>query len=504
MIRPYSSQFGNRYTLGFARSSHILPISESVTGNGCPEPTSCTWLVWLSQSCIPLLYGVLIALCVPDPAHGAHVKPIEESRGLQVLEEIQKAITQLAEHVTPTVVGVSTIRTAPRPGGTPRQSDMRVPGAGSGVVIHEDGYIVTNNHVIGNGLNAEIHFPDQSTLIADIVGRDPDTDLALLKVQATRPLPSVQFGDSSKVKIGQWVLAVGNPFGLDQTVTLGIVSGIGRENMNVSRYENFIQIDASINPGNSGGPLFNLRGEVIGINTAIISFAQGIGFAIPSNMANRIIQQLKTDGRVVRGWLGVGIQSLTPQLAEQFNVPDGMGIVVDEVFANEPAAHAGIQSGDIITQIGNERLSSTSQVSRVVAGFLPGQEVVVHVIRDGATLQLPVSLGSKQETVIGSSPSPTATEIDLGLDVAPITDSLVERFALKRDTGILVVHVARGSVAHAENVRKGDVIEEVNRVAVPTIQAFRRELDAINPGETVLLRILRESRTFFVVLRPGR
>lgn len=504
MIRPYSSQFGNRYTLGFARSSHIPPISEPVTGNGCPKPTSCQWLAWLSQSCILLLYGVLIALCVPDPAHGSHVKPVEESRGLQVLEEIQKAITQLAEHVTPTVVGVSAIRTAPRPGGTPRQSDMRVPGAGSGVVIHEDGYIVTNNHVVGNGLNAEIHFPDQSTLIADIVGRDPDTDLALLKVRATHPLPSVQFGDSSKVRIGQWVLAVGNPFGLDQTVTLGIVSGTGRENMNVSRYENFIQIDASINPGNSGGPLFNLRGEVIGINTAIISFAQGIGFAIPSNMANRIIQQLKTDGRVVRGWLGVGIQSLTPQLAEQFNVPDGMGIVVDEVFANEPAAQAGILSGDIITQIGNERLSSTSQLSRVVAGFLPGQEVMVHVIRDGNPLQLPVFLGSKQETVIGSSPSPTATEIDLGLDVAPITAELVERFALKRDTGILVVHVARGSVAHAENVRKGDVIEEVNRVAVPTIQAFRRELDAINPGETVLLRILRESRTFFVVLRPGR
>ncbi len=463
----------------------------------------CLWPAWLSQACLPLSF-ILVALCMPDAAHGAHAKQAEASQGLQVLEEIQKAITQLAEHVTPTVVGVSTIRTPPRPGGMPRQGDMHAPGAGSGVVIHEDGYIVTNNHVVGNGLNAEIHFPDQSILIADIVGRDRDTDLALLKVHANRPLPSVPFGDSSKVKIGQWVLAVGNPFGLDQTVTLGIVSGTGRENVNVSRYENFIQIDASINPGNSGGPLFNLRGEVIGINTAIISFAQGIGFAIPSNMANRIIQQLKTDGRVVRGWLGVGIQSLTPQLADEFNVPDGLGIVVNDVFANEPAARAGIQAGDVITQIGNERLSSTSQLSRVVASFTPGQEVMIHVIREGNRFQLPVFLGSKQEAVTGASRSPTAAEIDLGLDVSPITEALVQRFALKRDTGILVMSVARGSVAHAENVRKGDVIEEVNRMAVPTILEFRRALDAINPGETVLLRIFRESRTFFVVLRPGR
>ncbi|MYC26814.1 MAG: Do family serine endopeptidase [Nitrospira sp. SB0662_bin_26] len=425
-----------------------------------------------------------------------------DSKGLQLLEEIQDAISELAEHVTPTVVGVSAIRQLSSPGKIPRQGRFKVPGAGSGVVIHEDGYIVTNNHVINNSVEAEVHFSDQSTLVAQIVAQDPDTDLALLKVETDRKLPSATFGDSGTVKVGQWVLAVGNPFGLDRTVTLGVVSGIGRENMNLSRYENFIQTDASINPGNSGGPLFNLRGEVIGINTAIINFAQGIGFAIPSNMANRIIEQLKTGGKVVRGWLGVGIQPLTPQLAEKFGVPDGKGVLVNEVFAGDPADQAGVKSGDIITRIGNERLESPNQLSRVVAGFSPGDKVMVHVIRDGALLQLPVFLGIKQEKPIVASLPPTPAEVDLGIDVSPITEELAEQFSLDQRTGILVVQVVQGSVAYAEGLRKGDIIQEVNRASVSTMREFRRILKGVQPGETILLRILRESKAFFVVLKP--
>ncbi len=462
-------------------------------------------LTWPFKSrMIPL--WLVLAFCLPgcSAQQGFDAKLFNESQGLQILEEIQETITQLAEHVTPTVVGVSTIRNLSRTGGIPRQDGAYIPGSGSGVVIHEDGYIVTNNHVIGNGMKVEIHFSDRSTLIADIMGRDPDTDLALLKVHAARKFPSAVFGDSGTVKIGQWVLAVGNPFGLDRTVTLGVISGIGRENMNVSRYENFIQTDASINPGNSGGPLFNLRGEVIGINTAIISFAQGIGFAIPSNMTNRIVRQLKTGGKVVRGWLGVGIQPLPPQLADTAKIPDGLGIMVNEVFPGEPAARAGIRSGDIITQIGNERLTSTNQLSRVVAGFTPGEKVLVHVIRDGKPLRLHVFLGiKKDESVVASLPF-TATEIDLGIDVTPVTEDLARQFSLEQDTGILVVDVARTGVAYAEGIRKGDVIQEVNRAAVPTIRDFRRTLEAINPGETILLRILRESKTFFVVLQPDK
>lgn len=449
-------------------------------------------------SCLSFVVATIFVVAVCTPATAAPI----ESKGLQLLEEIQEAISQLAEHVTPTVVGVSAIRQISQPGKIPRQGRFKVPGSGSGVVIHEDGYIVTNNHVVSNGVEAEVHFSDQSTLVAEIVAKDPDTDLALLKVEADRKLPSATFGDSNSVKVGQWVLAVGNPFGLDRTVTLGVVSGIGRENMNLSRYENFIQTDASINPGNSGGPLFNLRGEVIGINTAIINFAQGIGFAIPSNMASRIITQLKTGGKVVRGWLGVGIQPLTPQLAEKFGVPDGKGVLVNEVFAGDPADQAGMKSGDIITRIGNERLESPNQLSRVVAGFSPGETVMIDVIRDGTLLQLPVLLGIKQEKPVVASLPPTAAEVDLGIDVSPITEELAKQFSLDQTTGILVVQVVQGSVAYAEGLRKGDIIQEVNRASVSTMREFRRILKEVQPGETILLRILRESKAFFVVLKP--
>jgi len=450
-------------------------------------------------SCLLLIVSTVLVIAISAPAFAS--APLE-SKGLQLLEEIQEAISHLAEEVTPTVVGVSAIRQLSQPGKMPRQGRFKDPRAGSGVVIHEDGYIVTNNHVINNGVEAEVHFSDQSTLVAEIVAKDPDTDLALLKVETDRKLPSATFGDSSAVKVGQWVLAVGNPFGLDRTVTLGVVSGIGRENMNLSRYENFIQTDASINPGNSGGPLFNLRGEVIGINTAIINFAQGIGFAIPSNMANRIIEQLKMGGKVVRGWLGVGIQPLTPQLAEKFGVPDGKGVLVNEVFADNPADQAGLKSGDIITRIGNERLESPNQLSRVVAGFSPGEIVLVQVIRDGVSLELPVLLGVKKEKPVVVSLPPTAAEVDLGIDVSPITEELAEQFSLDQTTGILVVRVVQGSAAYAEGLRKGDIIQEVNRVEVPTMREFRRLLEQVQPSETILLRILRESKAFFVVLKP--
>lgn len=459
------------------------------------QPTVSFLRIFPSRPLLMVIAVLVVSACAP-----AFAAPIE-SKGLQILEEIQDAISQLAEHVTPTVVGVSSVRKLSSPGNRSRQGVPR-PGSGSGVVIHETGYIVTNDHVIGNAVEAEIRFSDQSTLIAHVVGRDPDTDLAVLKVEADHKLPSATFGDSRSVKVGQWVLAVGNPFGLDRTVTLGVVSGIGRDNMNLSRYENFIQTDASINPGNSGGPLFNLQGEVIGINAAVINFAQNIGFAIPSDMVGRIVEQLKTDGKVVRGWLGVGIQPLTPQLAEKFGVPDGGGVLVDEVFQNDPADMARIQSGDVITQIDGERLESPNQLSRVVAGFSPGEEVLVHIIRDGKPLRLPVSLGTKRETPIVAAPPPTAAEIDLGIDVAPLTEELARQYSLERATGILVVHVAQGSLAFSEGVRKGDVIQEVNRADVPTMKKFRQALESVTPGETILLRILRESQAFFVVLKP--
>src|ERR1043165_10191998 len=240
------------------------------------------------------------------------------------------------------------------------------PGSGSGVIIDLEGHIITNNHVVGDANEVEVRLSDKTKLTAQVIAKDLDTDLALIKITTDRPLPYAQVGDSGTVRVGQWVLAVGNPFGLDRTVTLGVVSGIGRENMNLSKYENFIQTDASINPGNSGGPLFNLHGDVIGINTAIINFAQGIGFAIPSNMAKHVMEQLLAQGRVTRGWLGVSIQSLTTELARKFGVKEGEGVLVNEVFDKEPAAAAGIKPGDILTHIDGVLIDTPSRLSRVV------------------------------------------------------------------------------------------------------------------------------------------
>ena len=282
-----------------------------------------------------------------------------------MLEEIQTVITELAEQTKPSVVNLFPITRAGRLREGPGERMPNASGSGSGLIVDRDGHIVTNNHVIGDATEIEVRFSDQTKLIAHVVGKDPDTDLAVLKVTTDRPLPSARFGDSAGVKVGQWVLAVGNPFGLDQTVTLGVVSGIGRENINLSRYENFIQTDASINPGNSGGPLFNLRGEVIGINTAIINFAQGIGFAIPSNMAKQVIEQLLAKGKVVRGWLGVGIQPLTAELAKKFGVAEGEGVLVNEVFEKDPAALAGIKPGDVIVRIDGAVVDSPNRLSRL-------------------------------------------------------------------------------------------------------------------------------------------
>ncbi|MBI5410438.1 MAG: trypsin-like peptidase domain-containing protein, partial [Nitrospirae bacterium] len=247
---------------------------------------------------LAFLWGTL-----PLPLAGSAAQAWADSNGLRLFEELQSVITDLAERVKPSVVNVFPTQGPGRSKDTPRERAPNAPGSGSGVIIDAQGHILTNNHVVGDATEVEVRLSDKTKFIAQVIGKDPDTDLAVLKVTTDRALPFAKLGDSGGVKVGQWVLAVGNPFGLDRTVTLGVVSGIGRENMNLSRYENFIQTDASINPGNSGGPLFNVHGEIIGINTAIINFAQGIGFAIPSNMAKQVFQQLVSRGKVVRGWL---------------------------------------------------------------------------------------------------------------------------------------------------------------------------------------------------------
>ncbi|MDH3772270.1 MAG: trypsin-like peptidase domain-containing protein, partial [Nitrospirota bacterium] len=298
----------------------------------------------------------------------------QEIRGLQALEDIQFTITSLAERVTPMVVNITPIREITSSQGFKRKGSYSQ-GSGSGVIIREDGVIVTNNHVVGEDTSeAEVRLSDKSHAIARVIGRDKETDIAVLKIETDRKLPAAQFGDSRSLKVGQWVLAVGNPMGLDRTVTLGVISGIGRERLNLSKYENFIQTDAAINPGNSGGPLFNLRGEVIGINTAIIHMAQGIGFSIPADMVSGVVDQLVSQGRVVRGWLGVGIQALTKELAKQFGIKEGQGVLINEVYEDDPAYAAGIKPGDIILMVEDQPVDSPNQLSRLVAQVGPGEK----------------------------------------------------------------------------------------------------------------------------------
>ena len=424
-----------------------------------------------------------------------------EQRGLQFLEDIQNSIAALAERVTPTVVNIAPIKKFGASRGL-RQRSSRVAGTGSGVIISEDGLIVTNNHVVGEDTTeAEIRLSDKTKGFARVIGRDKDTDIALLKMDIERILPKASFGKSSTLKVGQWVLAVGNPLGLDRTVTLGVISGIGRERLNLSKYENFIQTDAAINPGNSGGPLFNLRGEVVGINTAIIHMAQGIGFSIPSDMVARIVQQLQDHGRVVRGWLGVGIQPMTPELAKKFQVQASHGVLVNEVFEDQPAHRAGIQPGDIISTIGHAPVNTPNQLSRLVAQVGPGETTVVRIIRDGVKMDITVAMGEREEQPIAVSLPSQKTDVTLGIDVQALTRALAEKFSLQENSGVLVSRVARGSLAHSEGLKAGDLIKEVNRKEIRTVSQFSEALDDVTPGDTILLRVIRKDRAFFVVLK---
>lgn len=426
-----------------------------------------------------------------------------DSPGIRMLEEIQTVITALAEETKHSVVNLFPITGGGRSRESPGERIPNASGSGSGLIVDGEGHIVTNNHVIGDATEIEVRLSDKTKLIAHVIGKDPDTDLALLKVSPDRPLTSARFGDSAAVKVGQWVLAVGNPFGLDQTVTLGVVSGIGRENINLSRYENFIQTDASINPGNSGGPLFNLRGEVIGINTAIINFAQGIGFAIPSNMAKQVIEQLLAKGRVVRGWLGVGIQPLTAELAKKFGVPEGGGVLVNEVFEKDPAALAGIQPGDVIVRIDGIVVDSPNKLSRLIGTLDPGATSQVEVVRDLKHLLLNVPLTERPDSpVLASVPRIEKLESKLGLKVQEPTAALVEKFRLRQSKGVVIIQVEPNSVAQAEGLREGDLIIEVNRTEVTSVVEFTSTISQSRRGDAVLLRVLRENRAFYVVLKP--
>ena len=461
-------------------------------------------MMFRDRSAAYQVLGVVLLLGFLTVTPFSGVTFADELTGIRLLEEIQNVFINLADRVKPAVVNISPVSVSTKSSESPRERGQNNPGTGSGVIVDKDGIVVTNNHVVGDAKEVEVRLSDKSKYVGQVIGRDPDTDLAVVKITADRALPTVPFGDSSKVRVGQWVMAVGNPFSLDRTVTVGVVSGLERDAVRLSRYEAFIQTDASINPGNSGGPLFNIKGEVIGINTAIINYAQGIGFAIPSNMAQQVVSQLRSKGKVVRGWLGIGIQEVTAELATKFGIKESDGVLVNDVFENEPAARAGLKPGDIIAKVEGRRVETPSALSRSVAGLAPGTKVELEIIRNGERRPLTVDLGErKEETIVASIPSPPPQpEVRLGLNVQDLTPDLAEKFKIKDQRGVLISKIDPGSVAQEQGLREGDLIKEVNRQLVTSAEEFKTAVAQTKTGDSVLLRVVRENRAFYSVLSP--
>src|SRR5579885_2825765 len=328
---------------------------------------------------------------------------------------------------------------------------------GSGFIINSDGYILTNNHVVEGADEIQVMVDGKQKYDGKIIGTDPKTDVAVIKINGTN-LPSVPLGDSDKMRVGDWVMAVGNPFGLDHTVTAGIISAKGRV-IGAGPYDDFIQTDASINPGNSGGPLFNLQGEVIGVNTAIVSSGQGIGFAIPINMAKDLVPQLISKGKVTRAWLGVGIQDITPELAKSFNLPDQKGALISNVFPNSPAEKGGLKSGDVIRAFEGKPIGESHELPAMVAHEPVGKTVSMTALRDGKEVTLQVTLGEMEKGEKIAEEATKTSSSELGMSCRDLTPEEMTELGLnKSDGGVMVAGVDEGSAAEAAGVQRGDIL----------------------------------------------
>jgi serine protease Do len=467
---------------------------------------------------IPAFLLVWSALSVCPPVLG------EDQESITVLKRMGDAFASVAEKASPGVVGIvarrKVSRTTPSVDRTPfsepsdpfsedfwdyffrrsprqqrPQREYTQRAQGSGFIISKDGYILTNNHVVGGADEVQVELREGHTVEAEIVGADPESDVAVIKVNATGLTP-VAMGDSEALQVGEWVLAIGSPLGLSHTVTAGIVSATGRSGLNIATYENFIQTDAAINMGNSGGPLINLNGEAVGINTAIVGPTGGnigIGFAIPINMAKDVANQLMKTGSVERGYLGVYPQDLTPELAEALGIPGATGVVISQVTENSAAAQAGLQRGDVVQEFNGVKIESATQFRNLVARRKPGEEVEVVVLRNGNREMLTVTMGRRPsiEELRGEQPQPQRPAEEpqrLGLSVQDITPELAERYGLGSQTGVIITRVAPGSEAVEKGLRAGYVIAEVNRRPVHNVSEFRDAVtEALDKGRVLLL-----------------
>ncbi|MBW2248410.1 MAG: Do family serine endopeptidase, partial [Deltaproteobacteria bacterium] len=439
----------------------------------------------------PLVFIVLLAVGIVALSSFNPASAVETND--HTILSYPESFNELAENSSPAVVNIRTIKTIKGGGrvfrqfkkgpfgendpfndffdrffGDERPHDFKQRSLGSGFIINKDGYIVTNNHVVENADKIEVILKDEKEFDAEIVGRDANTDLALIKIKPDRDLPVLLFGDSDALKVGQWVVAIGSPFGLEHTVTAGIVSAKGRV-IGSGPYDDFIQTDASINPGNSGGPLINMQGKVVGINTAIIAGGSGIGFAIPINLAKNIVDQLKSSGEVIRGWLGVGIQDISKQVAEYYGIKSKKGVLVTEVFPDDPADKAGIEPQDIILSINGIEVGTSREITSMIADLGVGETVKIKALRNGKTRTFSVKIAKREETRISARSTRKEKQTELGISVENVTPEIARRFNLKDAKGVIVSAVEPDSKADEAGVKRLDIIKEINHKSIATV-----------------------------------
>ena len=500
-----------------------------------------SWLVPFLFVLIGIVIGIVVASDMgwlpsgtagPESTPTPVVTPVATAPQLPLAGGSGKNFVDIAKMVKPAVVNIAATKSG-KAGDGPQSSPFDDPffrkffgdeffkrdqphrerkerGQGSGVIVDSSGLIITNNHVVSKADEIRVVLSDKREFKGKLIGTDAKTDIAVVKIEAAG-LSTIPLADSDQLEVGEFVLAVGSPFGLTQSVTMGIVSAVGRASMGIAEYEDFIQTDAAINPGNSGGALVNVRGELVGINTAIFSQSggnMGIGFAVPSNLARSIMEQLVKTGKVVRGWLGVAIQDLTPELAAQFGIGDTKGVLVSDVMDDSPAKKAGFERADVITEYDGRPMDSPTHLRNAVAQTPIGRKVTIKLIRDKkpksidvVIVEQPKSLGQNGSEEGGEATAPTGVLSDL--DVRELNEELASRYGLKSgERGVVVVRVKAGSTAEEMGVREGDIILEVNRKAVGSLKAYERATAGLAKDQPVLLLLKRKGQSIFLTLKP--
>ncbi|MEK7272062.1 MAG: DegQ family serine endoprotease [Nitrospirota bacterium] len=475
-----------------------------------------TILIVLFNSAVYYLFSL------QDKAYADAPKISKES--VDFLTKIGQAMSEISNAVKPAIVNISTTKTeklsespyAPffddpffrrffgdrfRHPEVPRE--RKTASLGSGVIVSSNGYILTNSHVIKDADEIKVLLSDKREFQGKIIGTDPKTEVAVIKIDA-QDLPTISWGDSDKLKVGEVVMAIGSPFGLNQTVTMGIVSAVGRANVGIADYEDFIQTDAAINPGNSGGALVNARGELVGINTAIFSTTggyQGIGFAIPSNMAKAVMDSLIKTGKVIRGWLGVSIQPLTPELAKQFNLEKEYGALVGDVIENSPAEKAGILRGDVIIEYNGKKVNEPYHLRNTVANTPPGETAELKVIRNGKIETIKVMIG-ELPTEVPKAPVIEYKNVLRGISVRELTPELYRQMNIsEKIKGVIVAEIGPDSPAEGK-LMEDDIIQEINRKAISNLKDYESTASEIKPDEIVLLLVFRKGSSVFITISP--